>query len=685
MKHAKNTLQADAPLAEKRLVRASHLLLVIMAAMAAVPVYAVTTTWTGNGDWHNTPANWSAGVPANGDDAVIASGSVLLTSNTAALGSLTNNGGTFTFTNWDTKLTATNVTLNGGSLTLPAAFTNNAMSNNVYIACSTLTINTGGVINADSRGYAGAPLAGPRTGNGPGGGQQTSGGSYGGRGSDYSVSAGLAFRAGDTYGSLSAPIYPGSGGGSDGSATDGGHGGGAVRIDASGHVLVNGTISANGQTTSRGGGSGGGIYITCNTFGGTNGVIRANGGNGFDGGGGRIAVIYSTNAQAPLLKPTVVFSANHGTNIPWWLPSDLGTLYFPDNAFLDPALVPHSGRWLVPGATNLAVDTLVVSNANIRFSADGFRLTVTNDLVITGNGKLELGGDFNDTNLAIGFEHFIHTRTNGPQVSIGRNLILTNSGSLKVYAGMTNGSSPSNGASVNVTSNIFISSNCWIYPHSHPTNGGSVLFNVDNLYIMSSTNGGINANYRGYRRGLPYTPDATGYGPGRARGPYSGGGYGGSGGWYSVEARAGLPYGDSNAPAQAGSSGYGDAGATYIGGDGGGLIRIEAAGTISVKGQMLARGQNPYVNAYGSGAGGGIYLRCRTFAGDANGQLIADGGSGAGTAGGGGRIAVWRMYDTSGGAVTSTANKGSGGANPATDGTVVWGQLPVPGTVFTIH
>ena len=109
------------------------------------------------------------------------------------------------------------------------------------------------------------------------------------------------------YGSSNAPTGPGSGGGKIVTAplATGGSGGGAIRIEASGAVTMNGTITANGSfpvdSSYGGGGSGGSIYIMCNTFGGdTNGVLRAAGGDGIaggsgdggGGGGGRIAVWY---------------------------------------------------------------------------------------------------------------------------------------------------------------------------------------------------------------------------------------------------------------------------------------------------------------------------------------------------------------------------------------------------------
>jgi hypothetical protein len=94
---------------------------------------------------------------------------------------------------------------------------------------------------------------------------------------------------------------PGSGGGG-GWNGPGGAGGGVVRIDASGAIVQDGTISANGESRAAvgypGGGAGGSIFVNCAAFSGS-GTNQANGGAanagdsvnaGGGGGGGRIAI-----------------------------------------------------------------------------------------------------------------------------------------------------------------------------------------------------------------------------------------------------------------------------------------------------------------------------------------------------------------------------------------------------------
>ncbi|MBI2442127.1 MAG: hypothetical protein HYV35_12245 [Lentisphaerae bacterium] len=120
-------------------------------------------------------------------------------------------------------------------------------------------------------------------------------------------------------------------------------------------------------------------------------------------------------------------------------------------------------------------------------------------------------------------------------------------------------------------------------------------------------------------------------------------------------------------------------------GSGGGAIRIQAASIVSVDGTITANGGNGSGSDGGGGAGGGIYITCRTFQGT-NGTLNAKGGTTGNRyvgGGGGGRIAVWRIYHTFSGTNISAiggAESGSSGYD-GTNGTVVWGQIPAPGTI----
>jgi len=163
----------------------------------------------------------------------------------------------------------------------------------ITLTVKNLFVAAGAAISADGKGEAG--------GGGLGGcvydATAAGGAGYGGIGGQGANAA----SGGVAYGSSTwmAPTDIGSGGGAAPSAT-GGSGGGAIKINATGILTNNGTISANGGNgivfsngRGSGGGSGGSIWVTVNTLDGS-GVFSAKGGNGgtnsdpsrYAGGGG---------------------------------------------------------------------------------------------------------------------------------------------------------------------------------------------------------------------------------------------------------------------------------------------------------------------------------------------------------------------------------------------------------------
>ncbi|MEI7435946.1 MAG: hypothetical protein WCL16_03950, partial [bacterium] len=191
-----------------------------------------TVTWRGTGDWFRAVGTWSNGVPGPGSNVWIASGSVTLTNATPQLGEFAIGEATLVFTNWNTYLTASNVAvLSNGVMTLPPAFTTNAgLSNRVWVVCTNLTINAGGQINTDYKGYAGGLAS--ANGYGPGAGLASAGGAgHGGRGGTIGSAFGanpFADSGGGAYDSASAPNQPGSGGAGQANAGAGGSGGGVI-------------------------------------------------------------------------------------------------------------------------------------------------------------------------------------------------------------------------------------------------------------------------------------------------------------------------------------------------------------------------------------------------------------------------------------------------------------------------
>ena len=166
--------------------------------------------------------------------------------------------------------------------------------------------------------------------------------------------------------------------------------------------------------------------------------------------------------------------------------------------------------------------------------------------------------------------------------------------------------------------------------------------------VIVEAGGSVDATGKGWAGGKARS-SGIGYGPGAAQRKASmfGGAHGGLGsGKPSVDDVACLAtniYGNAAAPETAGSGGTGANGTA-----GGGVVRIEATGRVTVNGSILANGMDSG-NSSGGGAGGSIYITCTTFAGT-HGLVRARGGNsstaygGASHSAGGGRVAI--LFDT---------------------------------------
>ena len=266
--------------------------------------------------------------------------------------------------------------INGGTLYVQDGSKLTVNANSIYVDSTSS-------INADQSGYtggSGGAHGGGQTGRGGGGGSGSGAGftggndgstgcsaggggggagygGYGGQGGqggrDTDHNGGAGGNDGGPYGSNSArSVELGSGAGGGGGAgdwsgsdgTSGSRGGGALHLDASGTINIDGSVTANGGPggdggddgggcDSNGGGgggggaSGGGILIdgndvqisgTLSAQGGNGGSggsgMTDNGNNGQDGGGGRIKVFYGSLDDS---------SANYNVN-----GHDSGTTYF---------------------------------------------------------------------------------------------------------------------------------------------------------------------------------------------------------------------------------------------------------------------------------------------------------------------------------------------------------------------
>ncbi|NLF21998.1 MAG: hypothetical protein GX590_02460, partial [Lentisphaerae bacterium] len=507
----------------------------------SVAAFSGAFRWTGvaDSDWFNV-MNWLPnGVPGDGHDVTVGSGSVEVTNATAALRSLiVSNGATLAVSGWHSAIQATDMTLAG---TVTHAINDVAATNSlglwvpqhrVLLIGSNITVAAVGLIDANGKGY--------RKMQGPGSRGALSGGAgHAGEGGFTHVHGN---HGGPGYGDPAVPGQPGSGGGH---ASYGSSGGGAVRIAASGAVTIDGTIQADALHSSGSygsGGSGGSIWISCETLkGAASGVLSTKGGNGWywggGGSGGRIAVDYDTSAQAALSRPAIRFDGTPGTQ-----PTDnwetfrawMGSLHLPDTRLIDDELAGKQFQWVqvhIPGWACWEREALILDDCVLGL-AEGVALTVTNSLTLTNGAALHVHAAPVD-NVLTDF---------GLEVCVG--------GNLNVHAAS------------------------WILPYAQPTNGAVVRFTVGgDLFVAAG--GGFDANRRGYTRGYGYNTIIRGAG----HGGHSGMGFDGVG-WSE-------PYGDLEYPVQAGSGGSASHAAS---GRGGGAILLFVEGDAELHGSLLADG-----------------------------------------------------------------------------------------------
>jgi len=268
-----------------------------------------------------------------------------------------------------------------------------------------LIIQPGGLLNMDWLGYLPGSGTSPGHGNSTGSYYPCSGGGHGGNGGWGSITNSTA--PGTCYGSQSAPITFGSGGGSYASYSVGGFGGGAVQLTVAGNLQVDGIISANGSSgagTGGGGGAGGSVYLTCNSLTGS-GSIMANGGAGVSpygggGGGGRIAVISGANTFAGNYSAAGGGGANYGGAGTIYLQSGNQSQLILDNG-------GHAGgSTLLQSASsaNLIVQNAAKGTANAAVTFAGLLVTSnawltqfnpsSSVLTINGDATFQPGGGF---------------------------------------------------------------------------------------------------------------------------------------------------------------------------------------------------------------------------------------------------------------------------------------------------
>lgn len=709
--------------------------------------------WSGSaaGEW-NDSANWDVAVPGEGDTVTLepagaADTTVVLDTPTAALASLVvrgKNGATMTLvvSNWMSRVSANSITVgDGGSVAVVGAFTDAAMSNRVWLAGTTLTVESGGAIRADAAGYAGQNGPAWRgvepTANKPSGKCDINvfGGSYGGRQGAKEVLdlTQTAFLQGPRpYGSAAWPFDPGSGAGYVPQAA-----GGAIYLDFSGAVTINGEITADANMTLMPGGSynvisghgsGGGIVIVCSSISGS-GKVTANSTRtatgvvtisnvtqaGGGGGGGRIAVHYDTTAQNAAACD-VVFEAfckvnQTGTDEPCAI-GEPGTVWFTDNRFIESGRVFDA---IVAGG----VDTVnIPGNSVIGAHRTGFDPSIR---------TVNFGGDLSVTGTIAKMSEFIMKGTDvsvagnlmlasgeisqtGGKLEVAGNLTMTNAlpsqanarPKLHAYAPVVAGQTAAYHSVTTKVCGVWrVGSNASVYPYVDDTawTVAAAVPYFEATKLIVEPDGLFDARERGWGWSAARGADPTGIGCGGMKNPNDGlfgASHGGRGAGDSkgIARATRTTYGSATEPLLPGSSAK--ASLPYqVGGLAGGVIRI-VADRIALDGSLLADGQAAGAGGNG-GSGGSIWVTAYRLSG--SGTMTANGGSSAHAkccyGGGGGRIAIYACrnsffdptnIDSNRVSVTAGSSNASAALVAASEnGTIYFGQMKPRGTTLIIR
>jgi large repetitive protein len=510
-----------------------------------------------------------------------------------------------------------------------------------------IQVDQGSSIDVTGRGYLGgkAYYEQGRTLGNVYGSDYAAGGSYGGTGASYQ-----GREAGRIYGDPKNPVSLGSGGGAYDN-TDGGNGGGRITLNVSEALIVDGGIVSNGSPSdgsAAGGGSGGSILIHTPSLAGT-GFISANGGGNstaVGGGGGRVAIYCGSFDPVDNFNNLRSITAFAGKGYYDDRKASAGTVFIKDDSqangdlYIDANVTDANGipngtagapTYLsgVPFGSTAAVDAntltfdgkktfLAGGLAGLRINPDvtqeeSFVIADNSDIAITVITPNERGIDFSSV-AASG-------KTYGG-VNTFDNLFFRRGGSLTLQD------------KLNVSGTVRLEE-YGLLSHLDATDSFVSWLNltVGDLYIAAGSR--IDTTGRGYIGGKGYYEQGRTLGNVYGSGYGAGGSYGGLGGQYGPNPPNSV-YGDPVNPMYPGSGG--GAYDNVDGGDGGGLIII-TANNITVDGQIIADGALGDGSAAGNGSGGSINIVTGTLAGSGVIQTNG-GGQSRGVGGGGGRIAV---------------------------------------------
>ena len=528
-------------------------------------------------------------------------------------------------------------------------------------------------------------------------------------------------------------MLPGSPGNRPYDRHGGGAGGGVVLIAARKKVTVNGTIDARGQCVNGlayGTGSGGTVNITCQTLAGT-GTVDASGGwhiysdariyPNAVGTGGRIAVHYDCAAQAASGDiVAITWKCNcqaraETADVCCRGNAELGTVWLSDSQFLRPTFGNgtlmsgefHFGTWTGWSPTDVVADG---QGVNVRLVSDGHDFIINGNLTIRNGAALGFGGGTNCFTHPHAYPPF-SPAGKGAVVKVGGSVILEApkktqwKNKLSVFAGHgCTVQAEDVGGVLEIGRQLRLGTNSWVYTASDPYFGESVKVTVGGK-VTIDPNAGFNASGLGYSGGISpvFEWHKHGYGPGAISGRGRGGSYGGLGGWSVGSTTATFPlpgYGTSadgvplwQIPTKPGSGGSLDD--IGIGGRGGGLIWIETQSAFVLAGSLIADGSGGDCGTWSpGGSGGAVYVRCRHWKPTETALVRAKGGTNdnsGGGRGGGGCIAIWRARDhdltptNERAYVSAPAGGDVNDVHVATDGTIYWGDLPMPGLMLLVR
>lgn len=654
---------------------------------------AETCTSTQTGDW-DTASTWTScasTVPQVGDSVVIANTHTVTIPSSHTINAVVDitiqNGGTLSQNNTNTQTISGTLTIESGG-TFTHGNNSSSHANEIDFVAANVDIQSGGTIDVDALGFDGSQgPAEPLSADSAGG-----GGSHGGNGGDSQTF--LSTRTGfavDANCDISNPSTLGSGGGGrNGSiAGSGSQGGGFIKLTVSGTTTINGTITADGAAGNGGsssfmdgGGAGGGINISTVVIDGTPTAITLTGGagasgsqDGGSGGGGCMLLSYTTDAGSSGILNAANVSMDGGADSGGGLaggagvylvktPSTNGTLFIDGS----PENVESS-----QAASTLTVDVMNITDGGAYSIPDGNTLTLVSStalshgddtglLVVKNGGTIAPPTTFSVASTTIQF-HLGGVWTNAATT----NLTLGTSSTLDMRYFTT--------SSAALTFSSFTIDNLGLLTHGTNTTTHAHIVHVGATTMSINAGGKINVDAKGYA-------DGQGPAPGGGEDCAGGGGaHGGDGGasefFAGCQSDGGTAYATSTDPdtIELGSGGDGRNGSTAgDGSQGGGMIKLNVSGTLTINGTITADGVagNNATGGYsdGGGAGGGLHVTTGLLNGTPE-SLTLTGGNGHeggihGGGGGGGAVYVGytsTAYETSDFTVTGgTSADGTAGS-----------------------